>query len=94
MTSRRQYTAEFKREAVRLAQERGNRSAVARELDLHVSLIRRWAQEFEDNGEQAFPGQGHPKDEEAARLRRELRRVEEENAILKKAVGIFSSRPR
>lgn len=93
MANRRHYTAEFKREAVRLAEERGNRSAVARELGVHLSLLRRWTKECEDNGERAFPGKGNPKDEELARLRRELRRVEEENAVLKKAVGIFSSRP-
>ncbi len=40
-----------------------------------------------------FPGQGNPRDEEVARLRRELARVKEENDILKKAVGIFTSRP-
>jgi transposase len=94
MATRREYTAEFKREAVRLAEERGNKSAVARELDIHLSMLRRWKHELQDNGERAFPGKGNPQDEELARLRRELKRVEEENAILKKAVGIFSSRPR
>ena len=93
MTTRREYTAEFKREAVRLAEERGNRSAVARELGLHLSVLRRWAKELDGNGERAFPGKGHPQDEEFAHLRRELKRVEQENAVLKKAVGIFSSRP-
>lgn len=81
MASRRQYTAEFKREAVRLAHERGNKSAVARELNIHVSLLRRWTQELEGRGEKAFPGQGTPRDEELAHLRRELKRAQEENAI-------------
>jgi transposase len=94
MAKRREYTAEFKREAVRLAEERGNRSAVARELGLHLSVLRRWGQELKENGQQAFPGKGNPHDEELAHLRKELKRVEEENAILKKAVGIFSTRPR
>lgn len=93
MATRREYTAEFKREAVRLAEERGNKSAVARELGIHMSMLRRWKHELQDNGERAFPGKGNPHDEELARLRRELKRVEEENAILKKAVGIFTSRP-
>lgn len=93
MATRREYTAEFKREAVRLAEERGNKSDVARELGIHLSMLRRWKQELHNNGHQAFPGKGNPHDEELARLRRELKRVEEENAILKKAVGIFSSRP-
>ena len=94
MATRREYTAEFKRDAVRLADQRGNRSALARELGIHLSLLRRWTKEFNEHGEQAFPGKGNPHDEELARLRRTLKRVEEENAILKKAVGIFSSRPR
>ncbi len=91
MRKRREYTKEFKSEAVRLAKERGNMNEVARELDIHASLIRRWRKEFENHGNQAFPGKGHPHDEELTQLKRELRRVKEENAILKKAVGIFSS---
>lgn len=94
MATRREYTAEFKREAVRLAEERGNKSAVARELGIHLSMIRRWKQELQHKGEEAFPGKGTPHDEELARLRRELKRAQEENAILKKAVGIFSKPPR
>ena len=94
MATRRAYTAEFKREAVRLADERGNKSAVARDLDIHPSMLRRWKEELQHNGAQAFPGKGNPHDEELARLRRALKRAEEENAILKKAVGIFSKSPR
>ena len=94
MAKRRTYTPEFKREAVHLADERGNRSAVARELGIHTSMIRRWKDQLEENGERAFPGKGNPRDEENAKLRRELKRVKEENAILKKAVGIFTERPR
>ncbi len=59
MSTRREYTAEFKREAVRLAEERGNRSAAARELGIHLSLLRRWAKELDENGERAFPGKGN-----------------------------------
>lgn len=94
MAKRKEYTAEFKREAVRLAEQRDNRSEVARELGIHLSMLRRWKQELHENGERAFPGKGIAQDKELGHLRRELRRVEEENAILKKAVGIFSSRPR
>ncbi|NBC15772.1 MAG: transposase [Bacteroidetes bacterium] len=38
MTTRQSYTREFKREAVRLAEERGNRSATARDLGIHPSM--------------------------------------------------------
>lgn len=34
MASRKEYTPEFKREAIRLADERGNKSAVSRELGI------------------------------------------------------------
>jgi len=37
-----------------------------------------------------FPGQGNPRDEELARLRKELADVTLERDILKKAVAIFS----
>ena len=93
MSTRRAYTPEFKREAVRLAEERGNNNAVARELDIHTSLLRRWTKELSRNQERAFPGKGTPHEEELVRLRRELKRTEQENAILKKAIGIFSNHP-
>jgi len=58
-------------------------------------VLWRWKKAFDEHGPEAFPGRGVPRDlspddEDLAKLRRRLRRVEEENAILKKAVGIFS----
>jgi len=93
MMKRNSFTPEFKREAVRLAEERGNKSAVARELGIHRNLLTTWKEQLENEGELAFPGKGKAADTELAQLQRRLRRVEEENAILKKAVGIFSTRP-
>ena len=69
---RQQYTPEFKREAVRLVTEGGlSMAQVARDLGLTDNLVSRWKKEAEMNGQRAFPGQGHPQDEELARLRRE-----------------------
>lgn len=96
---RRAFTEEFKREAVRLAIERGNVSAVARELGIHESVLNRWKSRLQQESEhpsvgtRAFPGKGNARDEELTRLQRENARLKEENAILKKAVGIFTSRP-
>lgn len=42
MKARKSYTEEFKREAVRLAEERGNFCAVARDLGISESMIHRW----------------------------------------------------
>ena len=90
---RRSFTEEFKTEAVRLARERGNLSAVARDLGIADSVLQRWKRRLEEGQARPFPGKGHPRDEEMAKLHRELARVKEENEILKKAVGIFTSRP-
>ena len=96
---RRVFTEEFKREAVRLATERGNISATARELGICDSVLTRWKQRVEKpttalEATRPFPGRGNARDEEMARLKRELARSQEENAILKKAVGIFTREPR
>lgn len=96
MTLRRSYTPEFKQEAVRLAEQNGY-AQTARDLGVDRSLIRKWKNKLEaatENGQAAFPGKGTPQDAELAKLRRELRRAQEENEILKKAVGIFTNRPR
>ncbi len=92
---RKQYTAEFKREAVRLVTEQGlSLAQAARDLDINDNLLSRWKKQFLSEGAQAFPGQGHPRDEELARLRRENEVLRQERDILKKAVGIFSQPPR
>ena len=95
-TERRVFTDEFKREAVRLAVERGNLSETARQLGLCDSVLARWKKRLAvvSDGEQAFPGSGKARDAEVARLKRELDRLREENEILKKAVGIFTHRPK
>jgi transposase len=93
MQQRRVFTEEFKRDAVRLAKERGNTSAVARDLGINESLLSKWKHKLETTPERPFPGQGNPQDQELAQLKRDLARLKEENEILKKAVGIFSVRP-
>jgi transposase len=93
MQQRRTFTEAFKRDAVRLAKERGNTSAVARDLGIHESLLSKWKQRLQAAPERPFPGQGNPQDAELAQLKRENARLKEENEILKKAVGIFTVRP-
>ena len=92
---RRVFPDEFKREAVRLAKDRGNVEEAARELGIHASLIHGWKRRLATMAgrETAFPGHGKSKDPELVRLQREYARLKEENEILKKAVGIFTNRP-
>jgi transposase len=91
--ARRVFTEEFKRDAVRLAKERGNVSQAARDLGVHESVLGRWKRQLETSPERPFPGQGNAAAPELAALKREMARLKEENEILKKAVGIFTVRP-
>jgi transposase len=94
-SKRKQYTAEFKREAVRLVTEGGlSMAQVARDLGLDDNLVSRWKREAQENGQRAFPSQGHPQDEELARLRRENEVLRQEREVLKKAISIFSQAAR
>ena len=89
--TRRSFTPEYKREAVRAAERSGNVARTARDLGIEAKLIHRWKRELASGDLRAFPGNGVPRDEELARLKRENKRLQQENEILKKAVGIVSS---
>ena len=88
---KRKYTSEFKLEAVNLL-EKGGKSAREIEMDLGIGQgnLSRWKRELGEENIRAFPGNGHPRDEELTRLRKELAIVTEEREILRKAVAIFS----
>jgi len=90
---RREYTKEFKQEAVALSNHEGVKAAqVARELEISPALLYRWRTEMRSNGEEAFRGKGKLKasDEEVRQLQRELARVRTERDILKKALRVFA----
>ena len=80
---RRVFTEEFKRDAVKLARERGNLSQVARDLGVHESVRSRWKRQLEKGVENPFPGQGNPQDPELAQIKREMARLREENDIFR-----------
>ena len=93
--NRRQYTKEFKIEAVRLIIEEGRPiSDVARELGIGENLLHRWKKKSEEGKIDPFPGKGRlsPEDEELRQLRRENKRLRMERDLLKKA-AIFSEEP-
>jgi transposase len=90
---RRNYTREFKQEALQLWESSG-KSAQQIEDDLGIThgLLYKWRRDAQQAGEDAFPGHGQLKasDAEMHQLRRELAEMREERDILKKAVAIFS----
>ena len=90
---RRQFSREFKLEAVRLVKERGVSVVQAsRDLDVGENILRRWIKELTADPGQAFPGQGQVKleQQEIDRLRREVAKLKAERDILKKAAAYFA----
>ncbi len=90
---RRQFTREFKLEAVRLIKDRGVSYVQASEdLGVHISQLRDWVKRFADDPQHAFPGNGQMKPEqiEIARLKREVNKLKAERDILKKAAAYFA----
>jgi transposase len=94
---RRTYSKEFKREALALLASSGkSRHALEQELGLSHGLLKDWKRQAERDGEQAFPGHGNLKADEAElqRLRRENEILRQERDILKKAMAIFTQGPK
>src|ERR1700704_5531133 len=90
MGTRRQFSREFKLEAVKLVKERGVSVAqAARDLDVHENVLRKWVKEFAGDPGHAFPGLGQMKPEqlELERLRREVVKLKAERDILKNDRG-------
>lgn len=92
MDKRRKYTKEFKEEVVNYyIQESLSSAEVAEKFGLRDDTVRRWRREFTDKTKSAFTGQGNPRDEEIARLKKEIANLKMERDILKKAMAIFSA---
>ncbi len=87
----KRYSAEFKREALLRAGEEGiTDKAVCDELGISTRQFRRWQDELQLLGDDAFPGQGRTRDEEMAGLKRELAQVKKERDFLKQAAAYFA----
>ena len=91
MSKRKRYSPEHKRELVDLV--RRSKSSCRRivlEVGVNPNMLTRWVRESQDEGGKAFPGGGTPRDEELARLKRELARVTKERDFLKDAAAYFA----
>jgi transposase len=104
---KRSFTEEYKHQAVGLVQA-GSRSvgAVAVELGLHETVLRKWVRQFGGAAVPSVPGLPAPATlrllpvvsadhaAENARLRRENERLRQERDILKKSIAIFAGASR
>lgn len=93
--SRRKYSEEYKREAVALAlQPEASIAEVARGLGINAGNLHRWIKEYEAPDKKPFTGHGNPRDEEVARLKRELAQVKKERDFLREAAAYFAKQPK
>lgn len=91
MPQRRRYSTAYKREAVQLVQQSDSPVAeIARNLGINENMLRRWIKQAAEPGKRAFPGHGNPRDEEIARLQKELRQVKKERDFLREAATFFA----
>ncbi len=98
---RRQFTAEFKVEAVRMARDSGKPLAqVARELGIRAEMLRTWKRQAESRAGltpgDVFPGNGKltSQEEEIRALRHEVGILRQERDFLKKAATYFAKESR
>ncbi len=89
---RRNFTPEYKAEVVRLAKTSGKSAGqIARELDLTETAVRDWIKRAEIDAGSAPNGELTTAErEELARLRRQVRTLEMEREILRKATAFFA----
>ena len=98
MTQRRKrYDRQFKASAAKVVPP-GEMTVkdLSEELGIKDSTLRRWACEYEEMGDDAFPGNGSPKinkDHETVKPEKKVEELERENEILKKFPGLLESRP-
>lgn len=94
--TRRQFTREFKLEALRMVTDGGRSlSAVARELGIRPDMLRSWRRQL--GAARAAPeatGAVTSQDEEVRRLRREVERLTQERDFLKRATVFFAKESR
>jgi len=93
--ARRRYSEEYKQEAVALTRLPGATiQGVARDLGINGHMLGRWRKALDEHGAKAFPGQGHARDEELMRLKRENAKLRKERDFLKEAAAFFAKEQR
>jgi len=95
MTERKKYTKEFKLDAVSLVIEQGyTRTDAAKSLGINHSMLGRWVKEHQQQEDgHAFRGNGKlsAEQQEIKALKSEVKRLQMERDILKKATAFFAA---
>lgn len=86
------YSKEFKEEAAKRIIKGEPAAKVARDLGVNTNSINTWKTRYLAHPNDAFVGSGnlHQEDDEIRKLKKQLRDLQEENDILKKAAAYFA----
>jgi transposase len=90
MTTRKKYSKEYKLDAVSLVKDQNyNQSEAARNLGINSNMLGRWIKELDTDDGLAFRGNGKltPDQEEVKKPKAQVKRLEMEKDILKKATA-------
>jgi transposase len=91
---RKTYTPEYKLAAVKMiTDQKLSVAEAARRLGISENRLHEWKKAHAAKGADAFPGSGHltPQEEEIKKLNAEVKRLEMERDILKKAAAFFAT---
>jgi transposase len=91
MSTKSEYSKEFKEKAIRLVLVHGKpASAAARELGIPDWKVRDWVRAAKRKESQGMDASSQSQAEENAKLKKRLKELEMENEILKKATAYFA----
>lgn len=91
---KKQYSKDFKLNAVKLVLEQGmTKAQVSKDLGLGNGILRKWVDDFLKNGLFSFPGKDNPSEQnqKIIELEKEVKQLKMERDILKKAAAYFAS---
>jgi transposase len=94
MTTRKKYSKEFKLDAISLVLDQSyTRTDASKSLDINAQMLGRWIKEHQADEGQSFRGNGKltPDQEEVRKLKTQVKRLEMEKEILKKATVFFAA---
>ena len=93
MKTRKTYSKEFKLDAIALVREQNySITEASRNLEVTPQILGRWIKEAENDDGHAFRGNGKltPEQDEIRKLKAQVKRLEMEREILKKATVFFA----
>ena len=94
MKTRKRYSKEFKLDAISLVEDQGyTRQEAAASLEIDARMLGRWVRESKQQDGDAFRGNGKltPEQAEIKRLKEDIKRLQMERDILKKATAFFAA---